>query len=370
MNFSFSEDHDAVRDLARKVLDDYAQPERLRDVERGPEPFDRELWSALGRSGLLGVGLAEPHGSGTGLIGTCTVLEEIGRRVTPLPAWTSAAVSALTLERFAPRGPAEPILPAMADGSTIVAAAFEEPLRFDSRRPATSARPAAGGWVLRGEKVAVPFGAAADAFLLSACETDGTASLFLVPAGADRLRMESAAGTSGEPLAAIHLDGVQVGDSARLGGAPGEAAAFAHQVALAGLGAIAAGVLAGGLEVTARYIGQRSQFGRPIASFQAAANRIADAYIDVQAVWMAAWSAIWKLDAGRPADEALAIAKFWVADGGQRAVHTFQHLHGGIGLDVDYPIHRYFTWAKTLETALGNASVQLDRLGAILAGED
>ena len=90
-----------------------------------------------------------------------------------------------------------------------------------------------------------------------------------------------------------------------------------------------------------------------IATFQAVAHRIADAYIDTEAIRLTALQAAWQLDDGRPADEALAIAKFWAAEGAQRVVHAAQHLHGGIGVDLDYPMHRYFRWAKQVELSLG-----------------
>jgi alkylation response protein AidB-like acyl-CoA dehydrogenase len=127
------------------------------------------------------------------------------------------------------------------------------------------------------------------------------------------------------------------------------------------------GVLDEALRITADYISNRKQFDKPIATFQGATLHAADAYIDTEATRVTTWSAIWLLSESRPADEELAIAKFWVADGGQRVVHACQHLHGGIGVDTDYPIHRYFLWAKELELSLGGATPQLLRIGESLA---
>jgi alkylation response protein AidB-like acyl-CoA dehydrogenase len=123
------------------------------------------------------------------------------------------------------------------------------------------------------------------------------------------------------------------------------------------------------VRITADYISEREQFDRPIATFQGATIKAADAFIDTQAVRTTTWSAIWRLSEGRPCDDELAIAKYWVADGGQRIVHNCQHLHGGIGVDTDYPIHRYFLWAKELELTLGGATPQLLKIGASIAGE-
>ncbi len=132
-----------------------------------------------------------------------------------------------------------------------------------------------------------------------------------------------------------------------------EVTAWITDLAVAGLCSVQAGVCEAALRLTARYTSERSQFNAPIATFQAVAQRMADAYIDTEAVRLTAWQAAWRLDQELPAADALAVAKFWAAHGGQRVVHAAQHLHGGIGVDTDYPVHRCFRWAKALELALG-----------------
>ena len=92
----------------------------------------------------------------------------------------------------------------------------------------------------------------------------------------------------------------------------------------------------------AEYTKTREQFGKPIATFQAVGQRAADAYVDAEAVRLTAWQAAWRLSEGLPADDELATAKYWAAEGGQRVVHAAVHLHGGVGVDRDYPLHRYF----------------------------
>jgi len=98
--------------------------------------------------------------------------------------------------------------------------------------------------------------------------------------------------------------------------------------------------------LTAEYTCNRKQFERPIGSFQGVALRAADAYIDVEAMRSIYWEAIWRLTEGLPATAEIAAAKWWACTAGHRVVHTAQHLHGGIGADVEYPIHRYFLSAK------------------------
>jgi alkylation response protein AidB-like acyl-CoA dehydrogenase len=137
-----------------------------------------------------------------------------------------------------------------------------------------------------------------------------------------------------------------------------------------GLCAAQVGVIERALEMTAEHARKRVQFGRPIGSFQAVAQRLADAYIDVEAARLTMWQAAWLLDCGREADADLAVAtaKFWAAEAGHRVAHTAVHVHGGMGIDVSYPVHRYFTAATQNEFALGGATAQLRRIGAVLAG--
>jgi alkylation response protein AidB-like acyl-CoA dehydrogenase len=165
------------------------------------------------------------------------------------------------------------------------------------------------------------------------------------------------------------LSGARVDDSDVLGGGSSgtDVVDWLHQRAIACYCATAVGVFERAVRITAGYLSERKQFDRPIATFQGATLRAADAYIDTEAIRVTSWSAIWRLADGREARDELAIAKFWVADGGQRVAHACQHLHGGMGATTDYPIHRYFKWAKLLEHTVGGATQQLLRLGDSIA---
>ena len=141
------------------------------------------------------------------------------------------------------------------------------------------------------------------------------------------------------------------------------------QRSTAALALAQAGAAAAALALVAEYTKTREQFGKPIATFQAVGQRAADAYVDTEAIRLTAWQAAWRIAEGLPADKEVAIAKFWAADGGQRVVHAAVHLHGGVGVDRDYPLHRYFLMTKHLELTLGGATEQLLHLGAMLAAE-
>jgi alkylation response protein AidB-like acyl-CoA dehydrogenase len=135
----------------------------------------------------------------------------------------------------------------------------------------------------------------------------------------------------------------------------------------AGLCAQQLGIVERALEMTAAYARERKQFDHVIGGFQAVRQRLADAYLDVEAVRLTMLQAAWRLSEGLPAAEAVATAKFWAAEAGHRIAHTAVHIHGGVGIDVDHPTHRYFTAAKRLEFTLGPATAQLLTLGNLLA---
>jgi 3-oxocholest-4-en-26-oyl-CoA dehydrogenase beta subunit len=363
MDFSFDEVQEDVRGLARKLVEGRVTPSRLRELEAGLDRMDRDLWAELAAANLLGLCLPERDGgSGYGVLEAVVVLEELGRAVAPVPFLETVVLGAMAVADLGTDEQRARWLPGVVDGSTVLTAAVQEPVA-DPLAPATTAREDGGGWRLDGEKVAVPWGPLADGLLVSAAAGDGPAGLFLVTPDATGLTAERTESTHRQPQLNLSLDGV-VGEALGAGGLPD-----LHRRYLAGMSALAVGVFSEAVRITAGYISEREQFGKPLATFQGATLMAADAYIETSGLTLAARSAAWRLAEGRDADDELAIAKFWVADAGQRIAHRCQHLHGGMGVDIDYPIHRYFLWAKELELTLGGATAQLLRLGASMAEE-
>ena len=224
--------------------------------------------------------------------------------------------------------------------------------------------------MLSGVKTAVPAAPRADLFLVPATTSDGVL-VFLVSPSDDGVTVEPQRLTDFAEAGRVVLDGVTLDDDRVLG--PGaQVADWLVARATVGLCAMQAGVLERALELTAEYARNRVQFGKPIGSFQAVAQRLADAYIDTDAVRLTMWQAAWLLASGGEGDAAalgaaVATAKFWAADAGHRVAHTAVHVHGGLGIDMSYPVHRYFVAAKHHEFALGGATAQLRRIGTDLA---
>ncbi len=374
MNFEFSEEQEAAKDLAAHILGDSSSFDRLREVERdasGPG-FDLDLWSQLAGSNLIGLALNEDFGGqGFDFLSLCLVLEEAGRNLTPIPLMESVVYTALPIERFGTDALKKGLLPKLVAGELILTPAFFELGHTAlARQPKTRASADGDGFKLDGEKTCVPYAAGADKILVSASSDEGL-GLFLVSPTAPSVSLQGQETTSHERQFLVRLEGVSVsGDDVFVPPGRGEEVFDWLEPRLAtALSAVAVGVCDEALHQTALYTSTRKQFGKQIGSFQGVSMRAADAYIDVQAMRSTMWEAAWRIDNGHSGEKEAAIAKWWACRGGHRVTHTTQHLHGGIGADIDYPIHRFFLRLKHLAYTLGGASEQLAKLGALIADE-
>lgn len=365
MDFSLTDDQQAIADLASQILDDKATNERQREVEQSPGPrFDRELWEEIAKTGLLGIAVPEVQGgAGLGFLEVAAILEHVGRTTAPIPFHETVVLGALPLAEFASEALKEAWLPRVANGEAILTAALVEDV-------ATTASAAGDGFILDGTKLCVPAAEVADAILVPA-ETDAGSTLFLVETSAAGVGLQPMSTTSGQPESVLELSGVRVGASAIVG-KPGEGDRIVDWIserATAAVCMLTLGICEAALELTSEYIKTRKQFDQPIAMFQAVGHRAADAYIDTEAIRLTAWQAAWRIGTGLDAAKQVAVAKVWAADAGQRIVQAATHLHGGVGVDREYPLHRFYVYARQLELTLGGSSLQLIALGKLLAEE-
>ena len=370
MDFAFNEEQEAVRELAQQIFGDHSGNEHLREVEASEDGVDDALWGSLGPSNLLGLPLAEEHGgSAMGLTEVAILLEEQGRALAQAPVLPTVVLGALPIAEFGSEAQRDRWLSRVAAADVVLTAALTEHAAFDPTRPRTTATREGDDWVLAGEKICVPAAHLAERILVPARTGEGRVGVFLVDPTAAGVTLERETATNHEAQARVLLDGARVGADEVLGDPEGgaEIVRWIVERATVGLCALAVGVAEEALRQTAEYTGVRKQFGKPIGSFQGVSLRAADAYIDVEAMRTTLWQAAWRIDEGRSSERETAIAKWWACRGGQRVVHTAQHLHGGTGADIEYPIHRFFLWAKQLDLSLGGASVQLARLGEKIA---
>ena len=343
MNFTLGETQQAVAQAAAHALD------------RSP-PLPT-LWKELGQAGLLGLALpAWLGGDGLGVLDTAVLLTEVGRRAAPVPALATLAMGVLPVVRWGGRGLQEALLDGVAAGDTLLTAAVREP---SDPMPAAPAATVRNGRV-SGVKTGVPYGAAARWILVPASFAGGGTGVAVIDPSAGGVRLQPTPSSAGGPEYTLHLAEAPVahllGDDRVVTGL--------YQLTLAGAASLADGALAGALALTTAHVGTRKQFGRPLATFQAVAQQIADVAIVSRTLHLAALSACWRLETGREAAADLDVAAYWLADQAPGALRACHHLHGGTGMDVTYPLHRYSALVKDLVRLVGGADYRLHRLGA------
>ena len=366
MDFELDQTQTELKDLAAEVLTREATVARLDAHDASGRPYERGIWTAMAQAGLLGACLPEEAGgAGLGAVELAVVLRETAARAAPVPA-LATLVAAHAIARYGTADQRAALAP-VAAGDAVLTVALREPGPSGPVRPkSVIARPAGGGvHLLDGRTGAVPYAAESSRVLVPAVVASGGTGLFLVdPRTAAAVHPVPTA--TGEPCAALEFAAAP----AEPVGEPGEAAvAGLRRIALAGITATASGALAGALELTTEHIRTRRQFGRVLAEFQAVTMQIADVYIAGRALDVAMWSGAWRIDHDLPeeAELDLAIAAHTAADAVLGALHTCQHLHGGIGLDISYPLHRHFALGKHCAHLLGGAEAQLDTIGALVA---
>jgi alkylation response protein AidB-like acyl-CoA dehydrogenase len=372
VDFTFDEQQLAVLELAEQILADRATPDRLNALDASGDGFDDKLWADLAEAGLVGVALPEDHGGGgAGFAELCVAIEAAAEHAAHAPLYEAILLGALPVARFGTAEQRARLLPGVVTGETLLSAALAEPGGNTPYAPATTAVPCEdGSWRLHGVKTLVPLADRARRVLVPAADEHGRTGVFLVDPGAHGVRAGRQDTLTRRPVYELELDGacVTADDVLRPPGDGGELLDWLLPRATAGLCVQQVGVCTEALRLTAGHTTSREQFGRPIGTFQAVTQRIADAYIDTEAIRLTAWQAIWLLDQDVPADEEVAIAAWWAAEAAPRVLDATQHLHGGIGADLDYPLHRYFLLGRWNELALGGPARHLHRLGTLMAG--
>ncbi len=372
MDFTLSEEEQAISDLAAQILGDKSTHERLCALAADDDRIDAEAWAALAQSGVLGAAVPEEYGGlGLGFLATAMALQQVGATASPVPLLSTAVMGAMPIAEFGTAEQRARHLPAIAEGSLIVAAALYEE-GAPAAEPEVVALADGDGYRIEGVKPMVADGLDAGLILVPARLDDGSCGVFLVPSDSEGLSATRVEVTTGRPQARLEFSGVVVLGDALLGGASA-ASSGAEIVDWIELRAnccmcmMMAGAARSSIELAAEYTKQRYQFDRPVATFQAVSNRAGDSYIDTNAITLTAWQAAWRIDQGLPAQDAVSIARWWAAEGGFRVVHAAVHVHGGVGVDRDYPLHRYFVLARQLELTLGNGEEHLANLGQAIA---
>ena len=335
MDFSPDEGQQAVADVVTSALD--------RD----------NTWDALVAGGVIAFGVPDRlGGDGLGLPEITTALTEIGRHGTVSPALATLGYGLIPLLALASEEQQDRYLAGVAAGG-VLTAALNEPGSSLPERPSTNL----SGGKLSGTKIGVPYVGQADWIVVTT--DDG---VVVVAATADGVTLTKTPTANGSDEYAVTFADVTVPDSDVLTGA--DAVHRVNQLVLASTGAFAAGLVAGALRLTADYVAKREQFGRPLSTFQTVAAQLAEVYIASRTISLAATSAIWRLSEGRDADDDLDVLGYWLSSQAPPVMQTCHHLHGGMGMDITYPMNRYYSTIKDLTRLLGGPAHRLELVGA------
>jgi 3-oxo-4-pregnene-20-carboxyl-CoA dehydrogenase alpha subunit len=347
VDFSPDEGQQAVADVVTSALD--------RD----------NTWDALVAGGVIAFGVPDRlGGDGLGLPEITTALTEIGRHGTVSPALATLGYGLIPLLALASDEQQDRYLAGVAAGvrragaerpgkCSVLTAALNEPGSSLPERPSTNL----SGGRLSGTKIGVPYAGQADWLVVT---TDG--GVVVVPVTADGVTLTKTPTANGSDEYAVTFADVTVPETDVLAGA--DAVHRVNQLVLASTGAFAAGLVAGALRLTADYVAKREQFGRPLSTFQTVAAQLAEVYIASRTISLAATSAIWRLSEGRDADDDLDVLGYWLSSQAPPVMQTCHHLHGGMGMDITYPMNRYYSTIKDLTRLLGGPAHRLELVGA------
>ena len=364
MNFDLTDDQSAFADMAAGLFADYCSDEQLRAHDAAAtEPFFKALWQQCAAAGLNSILVPEEHGGlGLGMTELMAVLQQQGRALALVPLW-EPQVTVAALAQFAPAALAQVLDEAM--GSEAPVAVSLQSLSA-SRGPSLQLARAGDGWTLSGFEHSVALGAEARHALLAA-DAGGEMRLVLVDLTQTGVQRTAGRDQHHQSIADLAFDAVALAQHNVL---PLAATAWVEQRAIACVAALQLGVTEQQLRRTVEYVSERQQFGRAIGSFQLVAGQMADGHIAVEALRSLLWQLVYRLDAGLGCAPQASATRALANDTGHRAGHMAQHVHGGIGVDLTYPMHRFLFWSRALNVVLGGTEHHLAQLGDWLVEND
>lgn len=368
MEFAWTEEQNDVRELARRILSEKVDDAAQKAREKEQQSWLPAAWEALADAELLSLVVSEKNGgAGMGAQELGILLREAGRVAAPIPLLGTLVLGAIPLDRFGT--PAQAKLGVQALGKKpLVAGAWFEAATSTLAQPKASLRREGGALRLNAIKTNVEAADAAEAFVVNA-QLEGEPAVVIVRKSATGVSLAEQLGTNIVPLAQLRCEDVEIAeeDVVATGARAKEMIAFAENWALFAQSALMLGLADGAVALIADFAPKRVQFGQPIAQFQAVGQRSADAWINLQAIELLVLKAAFAIDHGENDAAAVRKAKYWASEGGHHIVAAASHIHGGMGFDRDYPLHRFFLTLKLHEFTLGGANAQLQAIGQAIA---
>jgi alkylation response protein AidB-like acyl-CoA dehydrogenase len=366
MDFEFNEDQLVMHETAARVFTDMCTDDKVKELTNAgaATTLHTALWQQLAELGMLGLPFSEQYGGmGMGLLEFCLVLEEQGRTVAPVPLISTVVESAMTIAAGDNEQLKQTLIPKVISGELVLSAAsaYTGLQDFD----VLTAKRDGSGLVFSGRSSFASYAGLANGFVVAASDSEGQHLIVYVAKDTDGLRIVEQIAINDEPAGYLMFDNSKISADNIIASGTRAADLIERQqertwVAHA---ALQVGLLDEGLKRAAVYVSERKQFGRPLGAFQAVGQQAANAYMENESLRSAYWRALDDIEQGNDGAMSAMVAKFWVGEAAHRSAHIFLHIHGGIGQDLDYPIHRYFLWAKQTERYLGAPDKMAVKIG-------
>ena len=372
MDLGLSEAQQMLKNSAQEFLEAECPDTYVREMEDDERGYTAEMWQKLAEQGWLGLIIPEKYG-GVELEfqDLIILLEEMGRHMLPGPYFSTVVMGGMSIMEAGTEDQKQEYLPRIAEGQIIVTLALNEPSgRWDAEGIQLTADKSGDGYVLNGTKLFVPNAHVSDNLVVAARtgEEDTDISLFIVSSQAKGVTQNLLKTIASDRQSEVVFENVEVPSSALLGE---KNAGWATIVKVLQWGAIGkcAEMSGGGQEVldmTVEYAKQRTQFGRPIGTFQAIQHHCANMATDVEGAKFITYQAAWKLSEGLPAEREVAMAKAWVSEAYRRVCALGHQSHGAIGFTKEHNMQLYSRRAKAAELAFGDADLHLEKVAEII----
>jgi alkylation response protein AidB-like acyl-CoA dehydrogenase len=366
MDLGLNEAQQMLKNSAREFLDAECPTTYVREMELDERGYTTEMWQKVAEQGWLGLIFPEEYGGfGLNFVDLSILLEEIGRVMLPGPLFSTVVMGGMTILDAGSEDQKQELLPQIGEGQLIVTLALTEPsARWDAQGVETRATQSGDNWTINGTKLFVPNAHVSDTYVVAARTGDGEKdiSLFLVPRNTGGVNQTLLKTIASDRQSEVVLDNVGVPSSALLGEVNKGWDTIEKVLAWGAIGKCAE--MVGGaqevLDMTVEYAKQRTQFGRPIGSFQAIQHHCANMATDVEGSRYITYQAAWYLSEGMPAENEVAMAKAWVSEAYLRICALGHQCHGAIGFTKEHNMQLYSRRAKAAELAFGDSDYHLE----------
>jgi butyryl-CoA dehydrogenase len=376
IDFELTDEQRLIRETARDFADGEIVP-RARENDRN-EHFDTELVQKIADMGFLGAIVPEEYGGrGVDYRTYALIVEEIGRGCSAMRTVVSVVTSLVcsSIVRWGSEEQKQEWLPQLCSGEALGCFGLTEPdTGSDAANLKTRAKQVDGKWRISGGKMWISLGNFSKLALVFA-QTDPEKkhkglACFLVATdqpGFTTQEIHHKLGLKGSDTAELSLDDVE-GD---MMGEVGDGFKIAMSALDSGRYSVAAGcvgICQGSLEASIAYSKERTQFDRPIGSFQLVQEMIADMVVQTEAARGLVWRAGWLKDQGKPSTTETSIAKLYATEAAVKCADLGIQVHGGSGYVDDYPVERYLRDARVTTLYEGTSQIQKLIIGRAYTG--